>query len=85
MQPTGRARLKNIREADTINPRARKASLALSLQPVYRRSRRNAITTKIQTMKKIHAMLHNQKIQGHVILTTVFTALILFVILTWGK
>jgi hypothetical protein len=36
-------------------------------------------------MKKLNALLHDQKIQGNVILTTVFTAIILVVALTWGK
>ena len=36
-------------------------------------------------MKKIQAMLHNPKVQGNLLLTAIFIAVVVIVALTWGK
>jgi hypothetical protein len=36
-------------------------------------------------MKKINALLHNEKVQGNLFLGFIFTAIAVIVILTWGK
>ena len=36
-------------------------------------------------MKKINAMLHNPKVQGNILLTAIFLAVVVIVALTSGK
>ena len=36
-------------------------------------------------MKKIQAMLHNPKVQGNLLLTAIFIAVVVIVALTWGN
>jgi hypothetical protein len=36
-------------------------------------------------MKKINAMLHNPKVQGNLLLTAIFLAVVVVVVLTSGK
>lgn len=36
-------------------------------------------------MKKINALLHNPKVQGNLLLSAIFLAIIAVVALTWGK
>jgi hypothetical protein len=36
-------------------------------------------------MKKINAMLQNPDVQGVILVTVIFTALIIATVLTWGK
>lgn len=43
------------------------------------------LNLKIRRMKKINALLHNEKVQGNLFLGFIFTAIAVIVILTWGK
>ncbi len=36
-------------------------------------------------MKKIYSMLHDEKVQGNLIIATIFVVVLAVVILTWGK
>ncbi len=36
-------------------------------------------------MKKIYSMLHDEKVQGNLIIGTIFVIVLAVVILTWGK
>ena len=36
-------------------------------------------------MKKINAMLHNEKIQGNLVIGSIFVLVAVIMVLTWGK
>jgi len=36
-------------------------------------------------MKKLNSILHDEKVQGKILLTVVFVSIVLILVLTWGK
>jgi hypothetical protein len=36
-------------------------------------------------MKKLNAMLHNEKIQGNLVIGSIFVIVAVIMVLTWGK
>jgi hypothetical protein len=36
-------------------------------------------------MKKINAMLHNEKVQGNLVIGSIFILVAVIMVLTWGK